>query len=374
MFANGQTVIQWMEQWAPKSLAYPDDKIGLQLGTLNKEVKRVLVALDVTEAVVDEAIALGVDVIIAHHAIIFRPLTHLRTDLPAGKLYEKCIKHDIAVYIAHTNLDITEGGVNHLLADALGLVDCVPLDETYSEQLYKLSVFIPHPDSERVRAAMFRAGAGFINGVSNYSHCSFNIAGNGTFLPLDGAKPHIGEVGQLESVEELRVEVVVGERELKAVIRAMKDAHPYEEVAYDVVGLHNKGAKMGIGRVGRVLQAETLGQCCERVKQAFSLDYVRVVGDLQSRVRKVAVLGGSGARFVGKAKFAGADVIVTGDIDHHTAHDALASGMCIIDAGHHIESILKAAVAARLQTSVSEQGYETEIIASALSTNPFRLV
>jgi dinuclear metal center YbgI/SA1388 family protein len=374
MLANGETIIRMMEQWAPKYLAYPDDKIGLQLGTLNKKVQRVLVALDVTAEVVEEAIAIDANLIIAHHAIIFRPLAHLRTDTAAGKLFETCIKRDVAVYIAHTNLDIAEGGVNDLLADALGLQQSEPLEETYNESLLKLTVFIPHAALERVRAAMFQAGAGFIQGLSKYSHCSFNIDGKGTFLPLDGAQPHIGTVGKMETVEEVRMEVVVGERDLKRVIRAMKDAHPYEEVAYDVVPLRNSGLKMGLGRIGRLKQIMTLESFCEHVKEALKLDYVRVVGGSQRNIQKVAVLGGSGGRFISKAQFAGADVLVTGDIDHHTAHDALAAGMCVIDAGHHIESILKTAVAEKLQHLLGAERYSTEVVASTISTDPFRMV
>ena len=374
MFANGQTVIQLMEKLAPKRLAMHDDKIGLQLGTLQKTVKKVLIALDVTAEVVAEAIHQQVDVIIAHHAIIFRPLTHLRTDTPAGKLYETLIKHDISVYIAHTNLDIVEGGVNDLLADGLQLEQTRPLEWIHHDSLYKLSVFVPHEHVTEVRHAMFHGGAGYIEGLSKYSHCSFNLAGKGTFLPLDGAQPAIGTVGKLEEVEELRIECVVSESSRRQIVQAMMKAHPYEEVAYDLVKLENEGPGYGLGRIGTLNESESLHVFCERVKGAFQLPAVRVSGPLDKPIRKVAVLGGSGGRFARQAKFQGADVFVTGDIDHHTAIDAIAEGLAIVDAGHHIEQILKPAFASRLQMQLELAGYKTQVIASEVNTEPFQFV
>jgi dinuclear metal center YbgI/SA1388 family protein len=372
MHANGQIVIQYMEQLAPKHLAMPDDKIGLQLGTLNKPIKQVLVALDVTEAVVDEAIALQADLIIAHHAIIFRPLTNLRTDLPAGRLYEKLIKHEIAVYISHTNLDIADGGVNDLLATALDVRECQPLEITYEEPIYKICVFVPHENQDEVRQQMFDAGAGMIHKDSAYEDCSFNISGTGTFLPLEHANPYIGKVGTLETVAEVRIEMVVTRQNINRVVKAMMKAHPYEEVAYDVIPLENKGLKMGLGRIGKNQNEMTLETLAERVKDAFQLPFVRVVGSLDTIIRKVAIVGGSGARYARKAKFAGADVLITGDVDHHSAHDALSDGICLIDAGHHIEYVMKEAVASFLQEQLQKVKSHTMVTASKRNTNPFQ--
>ncbi|MDF2726366.1 MAG: hypothetical protein K0Q59_6044, partial [Paenibacillus sp.] len=208
MFAKGQTVIQLIERLAPKHLAVPDDKIGLQLGTLRKDIQTVLVTLDVTEEVVEEAIRLQAELIIAHHAIIYRPLAHLQTDTPAGRLYEKLIKHDIAVYIAHTNLDVAEGGINDMMAQALQLEVSGHLEDVHTEKLKKLVVFVPQTHQEQVRTALFNAGAGWIG---NYSHCSFNIPGTGTFKPQEGTDPYIGQAGKLEQVNEVRIETIVPE-------------------------------------------------------------------------------------------------------------------------------------------------------------------
>lgn len=371
MFAKGQTVIQIMEQLAPKHYAMPDDKIGLQLGTLNKDIRHVLVALDVTDEVVNEAIRIQADLIIAHHAIVYRPLKHLQTDTPAGKLYEKLIKHDIAVYIAHTNLDVADGGVNDMMATALGLTGLTHLEAVHTEKLKKLVVFIPAAHHDQVRNAVFNAGAG---GIGHYSHCSFNLTGTGTFLPGEGAKPFIGKQGQIESVTEVRFETILPESNERKVIQAMLKAHPYEEVAYDLYSLDLKGRTFGLGRVGKLPEACSVAELVEQVKQAFSVSTVRVVGDLQRVVKKVAVLGGAGSRYIQSAIFAGADVLITGDIDYHSAQDALAAGLILIDPGHNVEKILKQHVAEYLAKQLLAKKSDTQAIASIIDTEVFKFV
>ncbi|MCR8641961.1 Nif3-like dinuclear metal center hexameric protein [Paenibacillus sp. N1-5-1-14] len=371
MFAKGAAVIQLFEELAPKHYAMPDDKIGLQLGTLNKEIRHILVALDVTEAVVEEAISQGADLIIAHHAIIFRALAHLRTDTTAGRLYEKLIKHDIAVYIAHTNLDVATGGVNDLLAGQLGLTDLGHLEDVHTEKLNKLVVFVPKTHHEEVQRALFNAGAGHIG---QYSHCSFNTEGQGTFMPGDSTQPFIGAQGKFERVDEVRVETIVPEAAARRVVQAMLKAHPYEEVAYDLYPLDLKGRVFGLGRVGKLPAPVTLAELAGTAKQAFDVPTVRVVGDLTRTVRKAAVLGGSGARYWRSAKFAGADVLVTGDIDYHSAHDALADGMTIIDVGHNVEKVMKEAVAKYMRERFTEKRYTTTVTASTINTEVFQFV
>ena len=371
MLAKGQTVIQLMEELAPKHYAMPDDSIGLQLGSLQKEIRKVLVALDVTHEVVDEAIREGAELIIAHHAIIFRPIAHLRTDTPAGSLYAKLIKHDIAIYIAHTNLDVAEGGVNDLLAEALGLTGLTHLEEVHTEKLKKLVVFVPKDHHAKVQQAVFGAGAGWIG---KYSNCSFNIEGQGTFVPRDGADPFIGEAGKLEQVEEIRLETIVPETVEKRVVTAMLKAHPYEEVAYDLYPMDLKGRAFGLGRVGKLPDSCTLGELAERVKQAFGVSALRLVGDPGREIRKVAVLGGSGGRYIRHALFAGADVLITGDVDYHAAHDALAAGLSVIDPGHNVEKIMKPGVADFLNRRFQEKKWETVAVASSVDTEVFRFV
>lgn len=371
MFAKGQTVIQLMEQFAPKRYAVPEDKIGLQLGSLQKEIRKVLIALDVTEEVADEAIREKADLIIAHHAIIYRPLAHLQTDTPAGKLYAKLIKHDIAVYIAHTNLDVADGGINDMMVEALGMSGLCHLESVHEERLKKLVVYVPVDHHERVQKAVFAAGAGHIG---QYSHCGFNLEGTGTFLPLEGAEPFIGQTGKLEEVREVRFETVVPESCERAVVQAMLKSHPYEEVAYDLYPLDLKGRTFGLGRVGKLKEEISLGELADKVKLAFDVPSLRIVGEPGRRVRKVAVLGGSGGRYVRHARFAGADVLITGDIDYHTAHDALAAGLALIDPGHNAEKIMKNKVAEHLNVRFQESNVETLAVASNVDTEIFRFM
>jgi dinuclear metal center YbgI/SA1388 family protein len=369
--ANGQTVIQLFEQWAPRRFAVPDDRIGLQLGTLNKPVSTVLTALDVTEAVVDEAAALGAELIIAHHALIFRPLKSINTDTAAGRIIEKCLRSHIAIYAAHTNLDTAPGGINDMMADALGLTDRTHLEEIHEDALYKLIVYVPEPNVAAVSEAMFAAGAG---SIGDYSCCSFRSRGTGTFLPGEGTNPYIGAAGRLEEVPEVKVETVVPASRLKQAVAAMIKAHPYEEPAYDVFPQQLPGMKYGLGRVGRLPEPVTLKALCERVKQAFDVPMVRAVGNPDRMIEKVAVLGGSGSKYAAHARFAGADVLITGDIDYHTAQDALADGLALIDPGHNAEKIMKRGVADQLTRMLAERKLNVRVVASQIDTEPFRFV
>lgn len=365
---NGFEVIQLFERFSPKHLALEGDKIGLQIGTLHKPVKRILIALDVLENVVDEAIAKKVDLIIAHHPPIFRPLKAIQTDTPAGRIIEKCILHNIAVYAAHTNLDVAVGGVNDLLVDALNLQNISTLSPSYEERLKKLAVYVPVENAENVRKALGEAGAGYIG---NYSHCTFNTLGTGTFLPGEYTTPHIGEIGKLEKVEEVKIETVFPSSLQKKVVNAMLKVHPYEEVAYDIYPLENEGNMLGLGRVGYLEQEMTLEQFAQHVKKSLDVAGVRVVGSLTDTVKKVAVLGGDGNKYITQAKRSGADVYVTGDMYYHVAHDAMMMGLNIVDPGHHIEKVMKKGVTNVLKKLFEQEKFEVEVFPSEPNTDPF---
>ncbi|HET7658134.1 MAG TPA: Nif3-like dinuclear metal center hexameric protein [Bacillales bacterium] len=371
--ASGQALIQAFEAWAPRSLAIGDDreKIGLQIGTLNKTVKRVMTALDVMENVVDEAIDNEVDLIVAHHPLIFRPLKKIATDSAHGRIVEKCLKHDIAVYVAHTNLDVASGGVNDLMAEALGLKNTEVLVPTTETELRKLVVFVPRKHVDPVRKAMGDAGAGYIGG---YSHCTFSSSGKGTFLPTEGTNPYIGTQGKLELVEEVKIETIVTAKQQGSVVRAMIEAHPYEEVAYDLYPLDNKGEPMGLGRIGMLEETLTLGAFAEQVKKAFGVRGVRIVGDPGDFVKKVAVLGGDGNKFMSTARMKGADVFVTGDVYYHTAHDAWMEGLNLIDPGHNVEKVMKEGVRRFFLRFIEEKQYDVKVFVSKLNTDPFHFM
>ncbi|SDN42932.1 Nif3-like dinuclear metal center hexameric protein [Alkalicoccus daliensis] len=367
--AHAQTIIQEFEQYSPKHLAVEGDKIGLQVGSLQKKISKVMITLDVLEPVVDEAVEEGVDLIIAHHPLLFRPIKKLDVDTAYGRTVEKLIKHDITVYAAHTNLDVAEGGVNDLMADALELQDTEVLVPTHEDKLFKLIVFVPVSHADKVREALGDAGAGKIG---DYSHCAFTSQGRGAFRPESGADPYIGEQGKLERPEEEKIETVFYESDKQKVLKAMFKAHPYEETAYDIFESAAGGRKQGLGRIGKLNSETTLDEFAEKVKEAFQVEGLRVVGDGSRTVKKVAVLGGDGNKYTMTALHKGADVYVTGDLYFHVAHDAWMEGLMMIDPGHHVEKIMKQAVADRLREFLSKNQYDTAVMVSKVQTDPFR--
>lgn len=367
---NGHEIIRLFEQFSPQKYAMEGDKIGLQIGRLNNQVERVLVTLDVTEEVVDEAITKDVELIIAHHPLIFRPLQKIDTETSAGRMVEKLIKNDIAVYAAHTNLDIANGGVNDLLAEALGLTNTEVLVPSYADKLKKLVVFVPVENAQGVKKAIGLAGAG---SIGNYSHCAFSATGVGQYLPGEETNPFIGNKGKLEEVREVRVETIVPESIEKSVLSAMIEAHPYEEVAYDLYPLENKGESLGLGRVGMIPKM-TLRDFAQHVKKSLDVHTVRVVGDLDATVSKVAVLGGDGNKYYMSAKFKGADVYVTGDIYYHTAHDAMMAGLNMVDPGHNVEKVMKKGVVNLMNKLCREKKYNVSFVESRVHTDPFQFI
>lgn len=364
---TAQQIIKRLEEWSPKTLAYDWDNVGLQVGSLNKPVRNVMVTLDVLENVVDEAVEKNVDLIIAHHPLLFVKLHQINFDTPKGRVVRKLIQHDITVYAAHTNLDIASGGVNDVMADALGLKDTRPLMETGKEELVKLVVFVPETHASNVQAALGYAGAGHIG---NYSHCSYQSKGHGAFLPLEGTDPYLGESGKLETVDEVRLETIVEKRKLKDVLRSMEEAHPYEEVAYDIYPLLNEGASYGLGRIGELDAPEALELFAEKVKVAYEIPALRVTGRMDKQVKKVAVLGGSGEKYIHAAKRMGADVYITGDMTLHAAQDALEIGLAVIDPGHHVEKLICPVIKDFLEQECNKDE-RMNIMVSEAVTEPF---
>jgi len=362
-------IFQLIEEWAPTHLAYEWDNVGLQIGTYNNPVTKVMITLDVLESVVDEAIANDVNLIIAHHPLLFKSIKQVNMDTPQGRVMQKLIKHDITVYAAHTNLDIANGGVNDMLCDVLGIQSEDILIPTETEKLYKIAVYVPLTHMEEVREALGNSGAGHIG---NYSHCTFQAKGQGTFKPLEGTNPFIGSTDEMEFVDEVRMETIVQAEKLEQAIQAIVSAHPYEEPAYDIYPLKNEGQAYGIGRIGRIYQTMDVKTFCEQVKTALNIPHLRVTGDLTKRVKKVAVLGGSGEKYIHQAKRKGADVYITGDMTFHTAQDAWQMGLTVIDPGHYMEKVMKKATKTFLDKKLEQES--VNVIVSASNTEPFQFV
>lgn len=325
-------VIEILNELAPSFLMDSWDNSGLQIGSRECEIKKILVSLDLSKHSLDLAIKENVDMIITHHPFIFEKLKNIELDDRQGKMIEKIIKNDIVVFSMHTNLDICDGGVNDVLSSALGIENLTPLSSFKRDKLYKLSVFVPTDKIDTVKDALGRSGAGFIG---DYSHCTFSTQGIGEFLPHDNTNPFIGTSGVLERVEEEKIETIVDEHKLQTVIREMIKAHPYEEVAYDIYPLENKGKLYGYGRVGTLREPITLRVFSEFTSNTLSCESLKTFGDLNKEISRVAVCGGSGACFIEDALREKADVFVTGDIKYHDAQKALELGLSLIDAGHY---------------------------------------
>ena len=355
-----------IEQWAPRWTAWERDNVGLQIGDRTRRVRRILVCLDVTPGVIAEAVRRNADMIVAHHPLLFRPPTSITSSDLTGSMILTLAKHDIAVYAAHTNLDAATGGVNFALAEALNLSHIrflAPLKDLYA----KLAVFVPSSHVEQVMHAMAGAGAGEIG---NYSRCSFQIAGRGTFQGSQTTRPHIGRAGVLEEVEEVKLEMILPRTLAPAVIDEMKAVHPYEEAAYDLYPLINESPQYGMGAVGQLAVPLALGTFLKRLKKTLGSDPIRYAGNLRKTVRTVAVCGGSGSELLNNAVRAGADVFVTADVRYHAFHEA-EGRIALVDAGHwETEQVVLPAIVKRLQQSIRNDRKEISVFITNQRTNP----
>lgn len=355
---------------APKGWAEDWDNVGLLVGNGERPVKRVLVALDLTDGVIDEALAAGAQLIVTHHPLIFKPLKALRLDGPEGRRLERLIKHDLAVIAAHTNFDQAAGGTNEVLAGLLGLQDPQIIAPNGEEKYLKLVVFVPESHIEAVREALAEAGCG---ALGNYSHCTFQTLGTGTFKPLTGADPFIGAVGTLERTPEYRLETILPANRAKQALAALFAAHPYEEPAYDLYPIDNIGQPRGHGRIGNLPAPTTVGELAARLKGLLPTRAVRVVGGLGKPVTRAAVGPGSGGMLIKGAAALKADVLVAGDIDYHDAQAALDHGLAIIDPGHFAtEVVAMASLAEGLQKALA--GKAVTVTVSTSEWDPFQSV
>ena len=323
-------IIQYLEQIAPKAFQESYDNSGLLTGDQETQVTNVLITLDTTEAVVDEAIEKNCNMIIAHHPIIFKGLKSLTGRNYVERTIIKAIKNDIAIYAIHTNLDNILAGVNNKICDKIGLVNrqvLLPKSDTLS----KLVTFVPIPNIESVKQALFNAGAGHLG---NYSDCAFTVKGEGQFTPNSKSNPTIGTKNTNEKVNELRVEVLVPNHLSNQVINALKKAHPYEEVAYYISSLNNKNQEVGSGMIGELEKPASGLDFLKSLKDKMNLNCIRHTPITNNEIKKVAVCGGSGSFLLSTAKSAGADVFVTADFKYHEFFDA-ENQLIIADIGHY---------------------------------------
>ncbi len=306
-------IVSALERFAPLPLQDGFDNAGLQIGLTDAEATGALLCLDVTEAVLDEAIASGCNLIISHHPLIFKGYKSITGKDYVERCILKAIKNDIVIYSAHTNLDNAPGGVNFKIAEKIGLKNVRILDPKESS-LIKLVTFVPSAQAEEVRNALFTAGCGCIG---NYDSCSYNTEGEGTFRAQEGSHPFCGTVGELHHETEVRIETILPEYKKGEVIRALLSKHPYEEPAYDLYPLHNSWAQVGSGIVGELEEPESELEFLKRIKKRFEvgcLKHNKLTGRL---IQKVSLCGGAGAFLIPQAVRSGADVFITGEIKYH---------------------------------------------------------
>jgi dinuclear metal center YbgI/SA1388 family protein len=322
-------IIRVLENKAPLSLQESYDNAGLLTGSADWECKGILCTLDATEAVILEAKNRGCNLVVAHHPIIFGGLKKINGKNYVEKTVIAAIKNDIAIYAIHTNLDNILDGVNNRIADQIGLINrriLVPK----AGQLMKLHTFVPVEQTEKVRSALFEVGAG---NIGEYSETSFNVDGTGTFKGSPNTNPFVGEPGKRHEEKETRLELIFPAYLQAAVIKALLLAHPYEEVAYDIVGLENDYQSVGTGLLGELPEALDETGFLHMLKTAFELSVVRHTPLLGKKVQKLAICGGSGSFLTGKAIGAGADVFITADVKYHEFFDA-NDRILLADIGH----------------------------------------
>lgn len=324
------SLIQVIENFAP--LAYQEgyDNSGLQSGDPNKEIHQALVTIDITEEVLNEAIKTNADLIISHHPLFFKEIKKITPVTALGRIVQKAIKNDIALYSCHTNLDAILHGVNNKICQKLNIKHTEILNPI-KENLKKLVTFIPEKYATEVRKSIFEAGAGHIG---NYDMCSFNIGGSGSFRGDDNSNPFVGKKGQLHFEDEIRFETIFPADKQSQIINALLISHPYEEVAYDIYPLDNIYKKAGSGMIGELDKPVELLELLQKVKKTFHIPCIRYSQSKIGKVRRIAVCGGSGSFLLKQAIQKKADIFLTSDIKYHqffeTEHNTV-----LADMGHY---------------------------------------
>jgi dinuclear metal center YbgI/SA1388 family protein len=365
-----------MDSWYPPRLASNWDAVGLVCGDPEQEVRRILLAVDPAPAVVDEALDWGADLVLSHHPLLLRGVHSVAASTPKGRVLHRLIQAGCGLFVAHTNADAPSRGVNESLALALGIQAPEVIVADPADPLDKLVAFVPHESAEEVRAAVTAAGAGRIG---DYDSCTFTSQGEGRFRPLDGATPAIGRVGEVEVVAESRVEAVFPRGRRRTVIDALRAVHPYEEPAFDVLELADVPgageAARGSGRIGRLREPMRLAAFADLVADVLpeTAHGVRVGGDPDRMVEKVAVTGGAGDFLLEGVLSIGADVYVTSDLRHHRAAEFLEhEGPALVDVAHWAAEWTWLPVLERMLVDACEtRGDTVDVRVSTTSTDPW---
>jgi dinuclear metal center YbgI/SA1388 family protein len=319
-----------LEELAPPGYAEDFDNVGLLVGDFHTELSGILVTLDTLESVVEEALEKKCNLIVSFHPIIFKGLKKLTGQTYVERIVRKAIQNNIAIYSIHTALDNAPAGVNAKICEVLGIKNpriLIPKKGT----IRKLTTYVPIADSDKLKAALFAAGAG---NIGNYSNCSFTVEGKGSYRAGDNANPAKGKRGEVHYENETEINITFAAHKESAILNALFKHHPYEEVAYEVYALENANQHLGMGMIGELEEALTETDFLTLLKERMKASCIRHSALLGEKVKKIAVLGGSGAFAIGPAKAAGADVLVTSDVKYHQFYEA-GQKMVIADIGHY---------------------------------------
>jgi dinuclear metal center YbgI/SA1388 family protein len=357
-------IAEFLETWAPAGTAEDYDNVGLLTGRLSNDVQRIMVSLDATEEVVQEAVDRGCQLLISHHPILFKGLKKLTGQHYAARAVEKAIQHGVSLFALHTNLDNAHTGVNFLLAEKLGLeTDSLRILRPMEQRLINFSYFVPVEDHEKVLKAAHQAGGGCIG---KYYDCSFTVEGRGRFTPGEGSNPEIGEIGKPEELGEYKVEIIVPDVLFSKLLAAVREAHPYEELAYYASPVANAWYDKGAGMLGMLPEEMEFDAFVERVKSRLGLKVLKHTRPLKKTVKKIALCGGAGIFLLPDAKAADADVFLTSDVKYHEFFDA-EDRLVLMDAGHfETEQFTSEGIVRKL----SAQSPNIAVLLSETKTNP----
>jgi dinuclear metal center YbgI/SA1388 family protein len=357
-------VIHALEAWAPKAYQESYDNCGIQAGNAEQELKGILITLDTTEEIIDEAINTKCNLIIAHHPLLFKGLKSITGKNDIERAVIKAIKNDITVYAIHTNLDHASTGVSHHMAQRLGLLHTSTLLGK-TGLLSKLITYVPEAQKEVVLEALFSAGAGEIG---KYSACAFRSEGIGSFMPQEHAQPHVGEINRLEYVNETKIETIFPTHIQHKVVQALKKAHPYEEVAYDLIALQNTWESVGSGMIGTLPQPMAAHDFLSYLAQKMNVDTFKYTQGFTGTIHKVAVCGGAGSFLLKNALQSGAQAFVSADFKYHEFFDA-ENNILVADIGHYESEVYTKEL---IYGFLIEKFTNIAILISEINTNPVR--
>jgi dinuclear metal center YbgI/SA1388 family protein len=354
---------------ADPHLAESWDNCGLQVGDRNQPVSKIVTALDPLESVVDYACSINADLLITHHPLIFKPLTNIDWSTPMGRIISRAHDHKLAIYSAHTNLDSAEGGLNDMFARKMGMIDLRVLGRPVEDESIKLVIFAPKDHKDTILGALAETPAGIIG---NYTCCSFLCSGEGRYKPGSGSEPFKGKIGEISSVDELKIETIVSKRDVRKVVDHVARVHPYETMAYDLYPLGPQVGHEGMGRIGSLEIPVPFKDFVKKIKTVLGLPLIKVAGNLDAPVRTVALCTGSGSSMLKDFLKSPADVYVSGDLHYHDARTVEEAGRAMIDVGHFASEIIVAeAMSTALESLCKKKGYSIQVTACAMERDPF---